>query len=155
MSAPIAFNRLVPELTCSDFARSFAFYCGTLGFVRLYGRDVPAFAYLEREGAQLMLEQIADGPNGSWLTGAMARPFGRGINLQIEASDLDALMGALARAGWPLYAEPETTWYRVEDRLEGQRQFLVQDPDGYLLRFCQDIGARPIELADARARTVR
>jgi len=155
MSAPIAFNRLVPELNCSDFARSLAFYCETLGFARLYGRDDPAFACLEREGAQLMLEELADGPNGSWRTGAMERPFGRGINLQIETADLDALLRALTRAGWPLYRAPETAWYRVGDRLEGQRQFLVQDPDGYLLRFCQDAGTRPIELADAGARTVR
>jgi lactoylglutathione lyase len=37
----------------------------------------------------------------------------------------------------------EERWYRRGDVLLGQRQFVVQDPDGYLLRFCQDLGSRP------------
>lgn len=33
--------------------------------------------------------------------------------------------------------------YRVRDTAEGgNRQFVVQDPDGYLLRFWQDMGER-------------
>jgi hypothetical protein len=31
----------------------------------------------------------------------------------------------------------ETRSYRVGDREVAQRQFCVQDPDGYLLRFCE------------------
>ena len=140
MTAAIDFNRLVPELLCHDFVRSFAFYGETLGFTRLYGRENPPFAYLEFEGAQLMLEQIED--EASWLTGEMTPPFGRGINLQIETGDLDGLLARLAKARVALYREPESAWYRAGDRMVGQRQFLVQDPDGYLLRFCQDLGER-------------
>jgi catechol 2,3-dioxygenase-like lactoylglutathione lyase family enzyme len=140
MTAAIDFNRLVPELLCHDFVRSFAFYGETLGFTRLYGRENPPFAYLEFEGAQLMLEQIED--EASWLTGEMTPPFGRGINLQIETGDLDGLLARLAKARVALYREPESAWYRAGDRMVGQRQFLVQDPDGYLLRFCQGLGER-------------
>ena len=32
----------------------------------------------------------------------------------------------------------ETKTYWVGDHEETQRQFCVQDPDGYLLRFCED-----------------
>jgi len=32
-------------------------------------------------------------------------------------------------------------------RAVGNRQFVVPDPDGYLLRFFQDLGERPIETA--------
>jgi catechol 2,3-dioxygenase-like lactoylglutathione lyase family enzyme len=152
-SRPIDFQPLVPELVCADFRASLTFYRDLLGFTRLYGRGNPDFAYLERERAQLMLEQHES--DGSWLTGPLERPFGRGLNLQIEASDLAPMLGALARAGWPLYRAPEEAWYRVEDRLEGQRQFLVQDPDGYLLRFCQALGSRALDAAPAGGRVVR
>ena len=147
----IDFRPLVPELLCRDVAASLAFYCGTLGFATLYGRDDPPFAYLEREGAQLMLDSLE--PDG-WLTGAMEPPFGRGINLQIEASDLAALEGALEAAGHALFRAAEEAWYAGTDRLYGQRQLLVQDPDGYLLRFCQDLGERPLGDRPEGARTV-
>lgn len=147
----IDFRPLVPELLCRDVAASLAFYCGTLGFTKLYERDDPAFAYLEREGAQLMLDALVP---GAWLTSAMEAPFGRGINLQIEASDLDTIESALAAAGHALFRETEEAWYAGADRLYGQRQLLVQDPDGYLLRFCQDLGERPLGDRPEGARTV-
>jgi len=152
-SRRIDFQPLVPELVCADFRASLAFYRELLGFTRLYGRENPDFAYLERERAQLMLEQHES--DGSWVTGALERPFGRGINLQIEASRLEPMLDRLGAADWPLYRAPEEAWYRVEDRLEGQRQFLVQDPDGYLLRFCQALGSRPLDAGSAGGRVVR
>ncbi|MDA0220824.1 MAG: VOC family protein [Proteobacteria bacterium] len=147
----LRFNALVPELVCRDLATSLAFYCGALGFARLYGRNDPPFAYLEREDSQIMLEEMTP---ESWLTGTMEAPFGRGINLQIEASALQPLLDGLEAAGHALYRAPEEAWYAGHDRLYGQRQFLVQDPDGYLLRFCQDIGERPLDGPDTGGRIV-
>lgn len=49
----------------------------------------------------------------------------------------------IARGGAHLFLEPETTWYRIDDEEAGVRQFLVQDPDGYLVRFPSSIGRRP------------
>jgi catechol 2,3-dioxygenase-like lactoylglutathione lyase family enzyme len=137
----IQYNALVPELICSDFGASFAFYTTVLGFTCLYKRPEHGFAYLERGKAQIMIEQIDQ--EGSWFTGEMQRPFGRGINLQIAVDGLDALVEKLRVAGIALFREPADRWYRVGDHETGQRQFLVQDPDGYLLRFCQHIGERP------------
>lgn len=37
----------------------------------------------------------------------------------------------------------EERWYRADDREVGNRQFILLDPDGYLLRFYQDLGRRP------------
>jgi catechol 2,3-dioxygenase-like lactoylglutathione lyase family enzyme len=145
------FNSLVPELVCRDLATSLAFYCGALGFERLYGRDQPPFAYLEREGAQIMLDEITP---ESWLTGAMEPPFGRGINLQIETTGLEPLLTGLKEAGHDLFGAPEEAWYAGADRLYGQRQFLVQDPDGYLLRFCQDLGEKPLDARESGGRIV-
>ncbi len=132
---------LVPELVVSGFEKSLAFYTGTLGFRVLYGRPEERFAYLEREGAQIMIEQPAD---RAWITGALDAPFGRGINLQIACADATALRDRCQDAGVALYMDLEDAWYRRDAVLLGCRQFLVQDPDGYLLRFSQDIGTRPV-----------
>jgi catechol 2,3-dioxygenase-like lactoylglutathione lyase family enzyme len=135
------FNALVPELLCRDVVASVGFYCDVLGFQKLYGRSDPPFAYLEREGSQIMLDQIE--PDG-WLTAPLDLPYGRGINLQIETADLTPLLDALAAGDYPLFRQPEEAWYAGADRAYGQRQFLVQDLDGYLLRFCQDLGERAL-----------
>jgi len=51
--------------------------------------------------------------------------------------------------------EPHERWYRRDNTAVGQRQFLVMDPDGYLLRFAQSLGTTPFPLdegdGDARS----
>jgi len=131
--------RLVPELSCSDFDVSLHFFRDILGFSILYDRPEDQFAYLERGGAQIMLEQ--ESPH--WTTGPREPPYGRGVNFQIEIEDTEALARALRSAGYSLFRDIETKWYRMGDRETGNRQFLVQDPDGYLLRFFEDLGTRP------------
>jgi catechol 2,3-dioxygenase-like lactoylglutathione lyase family enzyme len=131
---------LVPELLVADLAASLAFWCGLCGFGVAYDRPEDRFAYLDRQGAQVMLEEAA-GPGRRWITGLLQQPFGRGINLQIEVSDTAPILAALRAADWPLYLEPEEKWYRVASGQVGVRQFLVQDPDGYLLRFSQPLQA--------------
>ena len=36
----------------------------------------------------------------------------------------------------------EENWYRQDSKILGNREFLIQDPDGYLLRFMQDLGEK-------------
>jgi len=44
-----------------------------------------------------------------------------------------------------LRARPiDENWYRCGDTEIGKIAFLEQDPDGYLLRFTQDIGERKL-----------
>lgn len=132
--------RLVPELICSDIANSLDFYVRVLGFAIVHQRPEERFAYLDREGAELMLEQ----PTSRRLAaGELEPPYGRGINLQIEVANVDALYEAVQRAGAQVFLPLEERWYRRRDGELGNRQFVVQDPDGYLLRFFQDIGTRP------------
>ena len=45
----------------------------------------------------------------------------------------------------PASLEPETKWYRTGTTEAGVAQFLVQDPDGYLIRFQASLGRRPTE----------
>lgn len=121
-----------------DCARSLAFWCGVCGFSVVYDRPEEGFAMLEREGSRVMLDQI--GLSRDWMTGPLERPFGRGINLQITLADIAPVLAALEAAGWPLHLPVEEKRYRVGAGGVTVRQFLVQDPDGYLLRFSQEIG---------------
>jgi catechol 2,3-dioxygenase-like lactoylglutathione lyase family enzyme len=130
---------LVPELVVADFARSLAFYRETLGFRVLCGRPEERFADLEREGARIMIERPTE---RLWLTRPLEAPDGRGINLQIGCADATALRNQCLARGHALFKDLEEAWYRRDAILPGCRQFLVQDPDGYLLRFSEDIGTR-------------
>lgn len=130
-------NPMVPELLVSDFSKSLRFYCDVLGFRVRHQRQSPDFAYLEHEQLQLMLEQLEP---DSWLTGPLQPPLGRGINLQMELSDIMPVYQRLQQAKVPLFRELDTSWYDIDSGHAGQLEFLVQDPDGYLLRFSQYLG---------------
>jgi catechol 2,3-dioxygenase-like lactoylglutathione lyase family enzyme len=104
--------RLVPELICSDIANSLDFYVRVLGFAIVHQRPEERFAYLDREGAELMLEQ----PTSRRLAaGELEPPYGRGINLQIEVANVDALYEAVQRAGAQVFLPLEERWYRRRD----------------------------------------
>ncbi|MBP1302881.1 VOC family protein [Curtobacterium sp. 1310] len=132
---------LVPELLVRDLDRSIAFWCGLCDFAVRYDRPQERFAYLVQGTAHVMLEQAGVGRN--WLTGPLDAPLGRGVNFQVAVPDSASLARRLTAAGVPLFMQPETTWYGVGDEQAGVHQFLVQDPDGYLLRFQSSIGRRP------------
>jgi catechol 2,3-dioxygenase-like lactoylglutathione lyase family enzyme len=135
--------RLVPELTVSSLDRSLAFWRDLVGFTVRYGRPEEGFAYLERGGAEIMLDQYH--PEGRhWLTRPFAPPLGNGLNLQVAVDAITPILERLALVGWPLFMPVENKWYRVDAEERGQRQAVVADPDGYLLRLAQDIGFRPL-----------
>ena len=131
----------MPELICSDLARSRAFYLDVLGFSVRYERPAERFAYLEREGAELMLEQpLARGR--LYPRAELVHPYGRGINLEIDVDDVDALHDAVIAAGADVLIAIEERWYERSGDAVGVRQFALHDPDGYVLRFSQRIGVR-------------
>jgi len=140
MTAPPSFNALVPELLVADFERSRRFYVEVLGFQVEYGRELPPFAFLSFEKSQLMIEQ--DGGESPWRVEPIEHPRGRGLNLSIACSDASALARRVQAAGFDLRLGLEDRWYRCGEVTLGERHFLVQDPDGYLLRFAQELGAR-------------
>lgn len=131
---------LVPELTVTDLSASLEFWCDLMGFIVAYERPEERFAYVSLGSAHVMLDQLAQGR--TWQTGSWERPLGRGINLEIQVPDLDSVLDRLRAADWPLFMEPEEQWYSTGDVELGVRQFLVQDPDGYLLRPQVGIGTR-------------
>jgi len=135
---------LVPEFTVSDLQKSLSFYLDTLGFTEKFARTDEGFSFIEMGQVQIMLEQITSNEDDLWLTAPLEFPFGRGINFQIEVKDVQTLHNNAVDAGCELFEQLETKWYRQDQVENGQTQFLIQDPDGYLLRFIQYIGTRPI-----------
>jgi catechol 2,3-dioxygenase-like lactoylglutathione lyase family enzyme len=131
---------LTPELSVTDLRASLEFYVGTLGFAVVYQRQEEGFAFLRLGAAELMLDQIGVGRD--WQTGGLEKPFGRGINFQILVDSLEPILKNLADHRIPLFMNLEERWYRRDALEVGNRQFLVQDPDGYLLRFYEDLGQR-------------
>ena len=131
----INWAKLVPELTVSDFEMSLNFY-KLLGFHALFARE--NFAYLEFEGSQLMLEQYHE---SGWNVGILEKPYGRGVNFQIECSNATELRHRMLQAGFALYRDLKDTWRQTGDTVSGAREFLIQDPDGYLLRFAEELEA--------------
>lgn len=118
-----------------DIAASRQFYRVILGFTLVYDRPEDGFEFISYEGCGLMLDQIGTGR--TWATGPLEPPLGRGMNLQFTISDIDPLLMRLAQAGIALHLPLETKSYRIGTVEMTQRQFCVQDPDGYLLRFCE------------------
>jgi catechol 2,3-dioxygenase-like lactoylglutathione lyase family enzyme len=84
-------NPLIPELLCTNIKASLAFYTGVLGFSILYQREENNFAMLERQGSQIMLDELAPGSPRSWLTAPLEAPFGRGMNLDIHTDKVEEL----------------------------------------------------------------
>ncbi len=135
-------STMVPELLVSDLDASLRFWCDLCGFAVAYERPEDRFAFLDRAGRQVMLEEVM-APGRRWVTAPLERPFGRGINLQITVDEVAPILASLDAAGWPLFLALEEVWYRVGTSETGVRQFLVQDPDGYLVRVSQGLGLRP------------
>ena len=128
-------NDLVPELAVTDWRRSRRFYCDLLGFAVVYERPEEGFSYLRLGAADLMIDEIGKGRTFDAGQGPWQAPLGRGMNLQILA--------ALEGAGLSLYLPVEERWYRTGAGEVGNRQFIIADPDGYLLRFHEHLGHRP------------
>lgn len=134
-------NKLVPELIVTDLNKSYHFWVKILGFSIKYQRIEDKFMYLELDDIQFMLEQQQ---NNQWQTEKLNYPFGRGINFQLEIKQIDKIFNKIKSEQWPIFSDLEECWYRQDHTEHGQHQFLVQDPDGYLLRIIEVIGDRAL-----------
>jgi catechol 2,3-dioxygenase-like lactoylglutathione lyase family enzyme len=132
---------LTPEFTVTDAARSTRFYVDVLGFEVRYERPEEGFAYLARGRAHLMLEELG---GRSFHRAVLEPPFGRGMHLQIEVDDVGAFWEVVQASGAPIVLPIEDRWYRREDHEVGNRQFVTEDPDGYVLRFFESLGTRSL-----------
>ncbi len=124
------FNSLIPELSVTNITFSTKFYV-LLGFNVKYERKENKFVFLEYENNQIMIEEV----NNNWSVGKLSYPFGNGINLSMEVSDIDALYQKVKKLDIPIFRELKVSEYKVDDEVYQDKEFLIQDPDGYLLRF--------------------
>ena len=89
---------MVPELLVSNLDTSLGFWCTLCGFSVAYDRPEDRFAYLDRAGPQVMLEEVMI-LGRRWVTAPLEQPFGRGINFQITVDDVMPILTGLNTAG--------------------------------------------------------
>ena len=125
------FNRMIPELSVFDIERTKKFY-RELGFKIEYERTEDKFVFMSFQDSQFMFEQIHD---DGWNIGELVYPLGRGINFSIAVDDIEELYKLVNNLNIKLYRELTKNIYQVNGIEEMQIEFLIQDPNGYLLRF--------------------
>lgn len=135
------FNKIIPELAVTSLEKSITFY-KTIGFTIEYERPEDKFAFISLGEIQFMLQEIKD--NDKWDIGPLSYPFGNGINFQLEVENVDKIYNKLKKNNYKITFEIEENWYRKENKVLGNKEFLIQDPDGYLLRFSEDMGEKEI-----------
>ena len=124
------FNSLIPELSVSNINKSKEFYL-LLGFKIIYEREADKFCFLQLEDNQIMIQE----ENNNWNTGNMEYPYGRGINISMCIKNIDEMHEKLKENNILFFKELEVNEYRINDTISYDKEFLIQDPDGYLLRF--------------------
>ena len=126
----IEFNSLIPELSVSNIESSKRFY-EDLGFKIIYERVEDKFCFMQLEDNQIMIEE----QNNNWNVGKLEYPYGNGINISMSINDVEKLYGDLKVKQVKLFMDLKVNEYRVDNVVFQDKEFLVQDPDGYLLRF--------------------
>ena len=125
------FNNLIPELSVFDILQTKNFY-EELGFKIEYERQEEKFVFMSFQDSQFMFEQIHD---EGWSTGELIYPLGRGINFSIAVDDIENLYTLVKSKKLEIYKKLTQSVYLVNGIEEIQMEFLIQDPNGYLLRF--------------------
>jgi catechol 2,3-dioxygenase-like lactoylglutathione lyase family enzyme len=127
---PHHLNKLTPNLVVSDVSQSIAFYRDRLGFE--VETTVPdnapyVFAILRSGAVQIFLN--APGPAIEEYPAMKDRPLGGTFTLFIELTGIEQSYDDI-RSHVPIVAPLETKWY-------GVAEFVVADPDGYLITFAE------------------
>ena len=131
--------KLIPEIYCTDIDITKRFYVDVFGFEIKYERPEDQFVYFTLDGVEIMAECISC-EGRRWVTDTLEKPFGRGVNFQWDVVDVEKLYSRVkACAPGSIYLEMETQTYQCGDITESQEQFIAQDPDGYLFRFCNAV----------------
>ena len=139
------FNKLIPEFDVLNIDETVSFY-KMLGFKIEYERKDEKFVFMSLgEDVQFMFQELNKG-NNNWSVGELKSPFGRGINFSIELkeNDLNNVYNLLLSNNYKIMVPMEENWYEKDGVLLGNKEFLIQDPDGYLLRLNCDIGEKDL-----------
>jgi uncharacterized glyoxalase superfamily protein PhnB len=122
---------ITPNLIVEDVHRSVQFY-RQLGFkltMHVPEEEPFVFAGMEANGAFVFLnDKKMLGPE----LPAWARAHGGALTLYIKLTGFDEVLKTARQAGMKFVQEPETQFY-------GMREFAVEDPDGFVLTFAEEI----------------
>ena len=124
------FNSLIPELTVTNIEKSKEFY-QNIGFEIMYERKENKFCFLQLEKNQIMIEEI----NDNWQVGKLKYPFGNGINISMSLSNIVDYYNKLKNNNISFFLPLKISEYEVAGQIYQDSEFLLQDPDGYLIRF--------------------
>lgn len=140
-NAYICWNKIIPELSVTNLENSLKFY-KTAGFKIEYDRPENKFAFISIGEIQFMLQEIDK--DDKWNIAPLTYPFGNGINFQLEVNNLEEIYNNFKNSNYKIAFDIEENWYRQDNKLLGNKEFLIQDPDGYLLRFSEDLGEKEV-----------
>lgn len=126
------FNSMIPEFTVLDINQTKNFYINKLGFTLEYEREEEKFIFLSYNGSQFMFEEMHQ---TGWNIAELKYPFGQGVNFSISAPDVYELYQNVITSNIKLYRQLQKATYKCGNEEIVEVQFLIQDPDGYLLRF--------------------
>ncbi len=125
---PHQLNKLTPNLVVSDVARSMAFYCDRLGFeVETTVPDATPYVFAIVRSGQVQVFLNAPEPATEEYPSLKDRPLGGTFTMYIEVTGIEQTYDEL-KAQVPILAPLEAKWY-------GVTEFVVADPDGYLITF--------------------
>ena len=137
----LEFNKNIPELSVTNLENSLKFY-KTAGFKLEYDRPENKFAFISLGEIQFMLQEIAE--NDKWDIAPLVYPFGNGLNFQLEVDNLDEIYNNFKNSDYKRAIAVEENCYRQDTKLLSNKEFLIHDPDGYLLRFSEDLGEKEV-----------
>lgn len=123
---------VVPELLVTDLERSVTAYTDEFGFEVEIAR--PGVAILRNSaGGQLILEQY---DSEATTPTELQTPFGRGVTLWIRVEHPGRLYQSLRGDKYPIVVPMQVAEYTDADgETQSRSEFVIADPDGYLLRF--------------------
>ena len=123
---------IAPYFFVTDVVAAANFYRDKLGFTyeRLWG-EPPCFCIVNRNGAELMLSLVEDS--------AIVRP-NRGGNPESGAWDAYIWVPDVTALHDELVAKGVTITKGLSDRIYNNREFEIDDCNGYRLCFGQDLG---------------
>ena len=113
------FEKLTPVLYSADVSRSIAYYTEVLGFEGKWLWDeTPTFGGAFSEELNIFFCKDGQGHPGTWL--------------YIDVKNIDEYYETLKKTGAKILEVPENKAWNM-------REMLVQDPDGHIIRFGQEI----------------
>jgi hypothetical protein len=86
----------------------------------------------------MMLQEPMD---GALILQDPAQAYDGGMHLLVETQSVDQLCTRIktSKSADAILVAPRNRWYRLGEDMEGHREMVVRDPDGYLIRFYQPL----------------